>query len=100
MCNANYNFWQRLKEKGIKAFLLSGDREEAVASVGKMVGLNRENIKASLSPQDKASIISSLRSEGHRVAMVMFYLIKEKGVQKKKNVKAELKLCVDLEEQC
>lgn len=60
----------RLKEKGINAFLLSGDREEAVASVGKMVGLERENIKASLSPQDKASIISSLQSEGHRVAMV------------------------------
>ncbi|KAJ3702507.1 hypothetical protein LUZ61_006212 [Rhynchospora tenuis] len=60
----------RLKEKGIQTFLLSGDREEAVASVGKVVGIKRENIKASLSPQDKASIISSLQSEGHRVAMV------------------------------
>ncbi|XP_078164983.1 copper-transporting ATPase PAA2, chloroplastic isoform X2 [Carex rostrata] len=60
----------RLKEKGIKALLLSGDREEAAASVGRMVGLEMENIKASLSPQDKASIISSLQSEGHRVAMV------------------------------
>lgn len=67
----------RLKEKGIKALLLSGDREEAVASVGRMVGLEMENIKASLSPQDKANIISSLQSEGHRVAMVIIYLLKE-----------------------
>jgi soluble P-type ATPase len=41
------------------------------------VGLKRENIKASLSPQDKASIISSLQSEGHSVAMVMICLVNE-----------------------
>lgn len=67
----------RLKEKGIKTLLLSGDREESVASVGRMVGLEMENIKASLSPQDKASIISSLQLEGHRVAMVIIFFIKE-----------------------
>jgi P-type Cu+ transporter len=67
-----------LKEKGINTFVLSGDRDEAVASVGKMVGLKRENIKASLSPQDKASIISSLQSEGHRVAVVMICLVNQK----------------------
>ncbi|XP_008797345.2 copper-transporting ATPase PAA2, chloroplastic [Phoenix dactylifera] len=60
----------RLQEKGIKTVLLSGDREEAVASVGKMVGIGHQNIKASLTPKKKSSIISSLQTEGHRVAMV------------------------------
>ncbi|KAJ3673650.1 hypothetical protein LUZ60_005642 [Juncus effusus] len=61
---------QRLREKGIEVMLLSGDREEAVASVGKMVGIKKENVKYSLSPQNKASIVSELQSLGHRVAMV------------------------------
>lgn len=53
----------------IRPILVSGDREEAVTSVGKMVGI--ENINARLTPQQKSSIISSLQAEGHRVAMVI-----------------------------
>ncbi|XP_072977810.1 copper-transporting ATPase PAA2, chloroplastic [Typha angustifolia] len=60
----------RLQEKGIKTVLLSGDKEEAVASVGKMVGIGSQNINSSLTPQKKSSVISSLQAEGHRVAMV------------------------------
>lgn len=60
----------RLQEKGIKTVLLSGDREEAVAGVGKMVGIGRESIKASLTPQQKSSTISGFQAEGHRVAMI------------------------------
>ncbi|KAM0953054.1 putative P-type Cu(2+) transporter [Dioscorea sansibarensis] len=61
---------RRLQEKGIKTFLLSGDREEAVASVGKMVGIPKHNISASLAPQQKSGAISSLKAKGHHVAMV------------------------------
>lgn len=53
---------------GIRSVLVSGDREEAVRSVGKMVGI--ENIYASLTPQQKSNIISNLKAEGHHVAMV------------------------------
>ncbi|ONK75069.1 uncharacterized protein A4U43_C03F12990 [Asparagus officinalis] len=60
----------RLQEKGIKTILLSGDRKEAVANVGKIVGIEDESIKASLTPQQKSSIISSLQAEGHHVAMI------------------------------
>jgi len=41
-----------------------------VTSIGRTVGIRNENIKSSLTPQDKASIISTLQGEGHRVAMV------------------------------
>lgn len=60
----------RLKERGIRTLLLSGDREEAVATVAKAVGIERESIYSSLAPQQKSSIISSLQSSGNHVAMV------------------------------
>jgi len=43
-----------------------------VTSIGRTVGIRNENIKSSLTPQDKASIISTLQGEGHRVAMVIY----------------------------
>lgn len=59
---------KRLQDKGIKTILLSGDREEAVSTVGSMVGI--ELVRASVSPQQKFDFISSLQVEGHHVAMV------------------------------
>ncbi|KAI7733412.1 hypothetical protein M8C21_023278 [Ambrosia artemisiifolia] len=61
---------KRLHEKGIETILLSGDREEAVASVAKTVGIETHLINASLTPQQKSGAISSLQNSGHRVAMV------------------------------
>lgn len=62
----------RLQQEGIATFLLSGDRKEAVESIGRTVGIRNENIKSSLTPQGKAGIISTLQGEGRRVAMVMY----------------------------
>ncbi|KAL5144764.1 Copper-transporting ATPase PAA2, chloroplastic [Glycine soja] len=56
--------------KGIKTVLLSGDREEAVATVADTVGIENDFVKASLSPQQKSGFISSLKAAGHHVAMV------------------------------
>ncbi|CAK8568476.1 unnamed protein product [Lathyrus sativus] len=60
----------RLKKKGIKTVLLSGDREEAVATIAETVGIENDFVKASLSPQQKSAFVSSLKAAGHRVAMV------------------------------
>ncbi|XP_059642621.1 copper-transporting ATPase PAA2, chloroplastic [Cornus florida] len=60
----------RLQQKGIKTVLLSGDREEAVATIAKTVGIGSEFVNASLTPQQKSSVISTLQASGHRVAMV------------------------------
>lgn len=68
----------RLQQKGINVVLLSGDREEAVATIAKTVGIRSDSINASLSPQQKSGVISALKSAGHRVAMVtIFYWIPE-----------------------
>ncbi|KAH7840021.1 hypothetical protein Vadar_011509 [Vaccinium darrowii] len=60
----------RLCRKGIQAVLLSGDREEAVANIAKTVGIGSEFVHASLAPQQKTGVISTLQASGHRVAMV------------------------------
>lgn len=53
---------------------MSGDREEAVAAVAKLVGVEDEFVNGSLTPQKKSDVISSLQASGHRVAMVIIYL--------------------------
>ncbi|KAF9662284.1 hypothetical protein SADUNF_Sadunf18G0037000 [Salix dunnii] len=60
----------RLQQKGINTVLLSGDREEAVATIANKVGIESEFINASMTPQQKSEVISSLQAAGHRVAMV------------------------------
>ncbi|KAL6208089.1 hypothetical protein ACLB2K_019041 [Fragaria x ananassa] len=60
----------RLQQKGIRTVLFSGDREEAVATIAKAVGIEKECIKSSLTPQGKSGAISSLKAAGHHVAMV------------------------------
>ncbi|CAN6539589.1 unnamed protein product [Malus baccata var. baccata] len=60
----------RLQQKGIQTVLFSGDREEAVATIAKAVGIENEFVKSSLTPQGKSGAISSLKDAGHHVAMV------------------------------
>ncbi|KAG8073678.1 hypothetical protein GUJ93_ZPchr0006g41283 [Zizania palustris] len=60
----------RLQQEEIETFLLSGDRKEAVESIGRTVGIKCENMKSSLTPQEKAVLISTLQGKGRRVAMV------------------------------
>lgn len=55
---------------GIKPVLLSGDREEAVAKVAKIIGISDELVQPSLNPQRKSQFISDIQASGHRVAMV------------------------------
>ncbi|XP_059274796.1 copper-transporting ATPase PAA2, chloroplastic [Lycium ferocissimum] len=61
---------RRLQHKGIETVLLSGDREEPVATVAKTVGIKDKFVNASLTPQQKSAAISGLQASGHRVAMV------------------------------
>ncbi|XP_073136884.1 copper-transporting ATPase PAA2, chloroplastic [Henckelia pumila] len=60
----------RLQQKGIRTVILSGDREEAVASVAKTVGIEDKFVNGSLTPQQKSGVISNLQASGHRVAVV------------------------------
>ncbi len=66
----HFSWVGRLQLKGINTLLVSGDREEAVANIANRVGIGAEFINASLTPQQKSGVISTLQAAGHRVAMV------------------------------
>ncbi|MBE5763086.1 MAG: heavy metal translocating P-type ATPase [Clostridiales bacterium] len=57
----------KLKELGIKVYMLSGDNETTANSIAKHVGI--DNVIANIKPNDKANIINSLKVEGN-VCMV------------------------------
>lgn len=58
----------RLQEMNIETLVLSGDREEAVASIAESVGI--QHVHAGLKPKDKADFIGALQTQGFSVAMV------------------------------
>lgn len=54
---SDHIFWMgRPQDNGSKTFLLSGNREEAVASVCKMVGIGHQNMKAHFKGKTKHHI--------------------------------------------
>ncbi len=61
-------FIAALNERGIEPVMLTGDNEEAAASVAKYLGIKQYH--AALLPDGKEEIISKLVNEGRRVAMV------------------------------
>ena len=59
---------QELQESGIAIYMLTGDNEATAASIAKKTGIN--NYKAEVLPEQKASFIKQLQSQGKIVAMV------------------------------
>jgi Cu+-exporting ATPase len=57
-----------LQENNIKVIMCSGDNEKVVAKVAHEVGI--ENYHASMTPEQKADFISSLKNENKTVVMV------------------------------
>ena len=59
---------RQLHAQGLRAILISGDRQGPVAALAQQVGITE--IHAEVLPEDKARIVSELRQGGARVAMV------------------------------
>ena len=57
-----------LRDMGVESHLITGDRVESANAVAKEIGI--ENVRAQVSPSEKASRVSELTSEGRRVAMI------------------------------
>ena len=60
-----------LRRSGMRRIiLLTGDRAGPALAVARAVGIPEADVRPGLLPEQKASVIRSLREEGHRVAMV------------------------------
>jgi Cu+-exporting ATPase len=57
-----------LRRLGLQVMLVTGDRREVADAVGRALAIER--VHAGMSPADKAALVSSLREQGRRVAMV------------------------------
>jgi Cu+-exporting ATPase len=56
-----------LRAEGVQLVMLTGDRKSSASSIAKMLQI--EDVRAELSPAQKAQIISDLKKEGKQVAM-------------------------------
>ena len=56
-----------LKESGIHVVMLTGDNATTAKAVAAKLGIN--DVKADVLPEDKSRIVSTLRKQGHAVAM-------------------------------
>lgn len=57
-----------LKEKGLKVYMITGDRENAAKDIANQVGI--ENVFAGVLPEQKAGYIKELQDSGELVMMV------------------------------
>ncbi|WP_445384730.1 heavy metal translocating P-type ATPase [Robiginitalea sp. IMCC44478] len=59
---------EKLKQKGIQVYMLTGDNNQTARAVANEVGLT--DFKAEVLPSDKADFVKELQSKGKTVAMV------------------------------
>ncbi|WP_224269290.1 heavy metal translocating P-type ATPase [Haloprofundus salinisoli] len=59
-----------LRERGVSAFMLTGDNERTARAVAERVGIAPENVRAEVLPDEKADEVESIQADGRRVMMV------------------------------
>ena len=59
---------ENLRKLGLDVVMLTGDNEKTAKAIAKEAGI--DHVVSDVLPGDKASVVSRLQNEGHRVAMV------------------------------
>ena len=60
----------QLRERGIDVALLTGDNERTARAVAEQVGIDPENVRAEVLPEDKSDAVEAIQAEGKRAMMV------------------------------
>ncbi|WP_255192734.1 heavy metal translocating P-type ATPase [Natronobeatus ordinarius] len=59
-----------LRDRGVEVVMLTGDNERTARAVAEEVGIDAENVRAEVLPEDKADHVDALQADGSRVMMV------------------------------
>ncbi|QZX98613.1 heavy metal translocating P-type ATPase [Halobaculum rubrum] len=61
---------EALRERGIAVHMITGDNERTARAVAERVGIDPENVRAGVLPDDKADAVEAIQSDGSRAMMV------------------------------
>jgi Cu+-exporting ATPase len=59
-----------LHERGLKVVMLTGDNDRTASAVAEEVGIDPDNVRAEVLPEDKADEVDDLQADGSHVMMV------------------------------
>jgi Cu+-exporting ATPase len=59
-----------LRARGIDVMMLTGDNERTARAVAERVGIDPENVRAEVLPEDKSAAIEAIQAEGRQAMMV------------------------------
>ncbi len=59
-----------LRERGKEVMLITGDNDRTARAVAEQVGIDPENVRAEVLPEDKADAVESIQDEGRKAMMV------------------------------
>ncbi|PSQ37694.1 heavy metal translocating P-type ATPase, partial [Halobacteriales archaeon SW_12_71_31] len=59
-----------LRERGLEVMLLTGDSERTARAVAEQVGIDPENVRAEVLPDEKSAAVERVQSAGERAMMV------------------------------
>ncbi|MFP4627173.1 MAG: heavy metal translocating P-type ATPase [Natronomonas sp.] len=60
----------QLKERSIDVMMITGDNERTARAVAEQVGIDPENVRAEVLPEDKSDAVESIQDEGRKAMMV------------------------------
>ena len=59
-----------LRERGVDVMMLTGDNERTARAVAEQVGIDPENVRAEVLPEDKSDAVEAIQAEGRKAMMV------------------------------
>ena len=59
-----------LRERGLDVMMLTGDNERTARAVAEQVGIDPENVRAEVLPEDKSDTVEQIQREGRQAMMV------------------------------
>ncbi|WP_096393081.1 HAD-IC family P-type ATPase [Halorubrum trapanicum] len=60
----------QLRDRGIDVMMITGDNERTARAVAERVGIDPDNVRAGVLPEDKSDAVEEIQSDGRRAMMV------------------------------